>query len=303
MTSTSTSPFQAAILGAFVGDSTALGAHWIYDRAEIVQRFGTTVELHAPATTYHPGKQAGDLTHLGDQMKILHESVRATGGRFDAADFMLRWRGFWKAPGNQSYPDKATRQTLAALEGGASLLDAGAESEELAGPARGMVAIAAGLEARLSLAELIDAATLQTRLTHRSVLAEETAAFLTRLMFAIGTNESPDLQAALDASLNAASPQVKALCAKAETPQVSRLSTGDAIQSLGQSCSLPAALPATVLLLRRHGHDFAAALTENVLAGGDSAARGIVVGGVLGLVHGHDAIPAAWSSGLQHQPV
>lgn len=292
---------QAALLGAFAGDSIALGAHWIYDRAEITNRFGGEIGLAAPATTYHPGKQAGDFTHLGDQMWIQLESMRAKGGRFDAADFITRWRSFWKAPGNQSYPDKATRQTLAALDAGAPLLEAGADSEELAGPARGVVAIVNGLQSGLGLEDLVRISAEQTRLTHRTALAEDTARFLAHLFFALANGLT--INNALDQATMAATARIQSLVGKAASAEISRMSTGDAIEALGQSCSLPAALPATVLLLRRHGRSFAEAIQENVKAGGDSAARGIVIGGALGLANGIDDIPAEWRSGLRRQPV
>jgi len=290
-----------ALLGAFVGDATALGAHWIYERAEIAKKFSDAAGLHAPATTYHPGKKAGDFTHLGDQMWILLMSMQAKDNRFEPADFMRRWTAFWKTPGNPSYPDKATRQTLAAIDGGASPLDAGTDSEELAGPARGMVALALGIGQNLTLDELVGMSKTQTRLTHRSALADDTALFLARLMFSLGRGR--ELSAALDESLAGTGARTQALAKKATATEVSSLSTGDAIEALGQSCSLSAALPATVLLLHRHGHSFAEAIRENVNAGGDSAARGIVIGGVLGLVHGTDAIPAAWRTGLCRMPV
>jgi ADP-ribosylglycohydrolase len=38
------------------------------------------------------------------------------------------------------------------------------------------------------------------------------------------------------------------------------------------------------------------------MAGGDSASRGIIVGGILGYVHGVDAIPKAWRDVLHALP-
>lgn len=292
---------SSALLGAFVGDATALGAHWMYDRAEIAKRFAYPAGLHAPATTYHPGKSAGDFTHLGDQMWLLLESLRASGNRFDAADFMSRWVTFWKTPGNPSYPDKATRQTLAAIDSGKSPLDAGADSEELAGPARGMVALAVGLSQNLTLDELAATSVAQAQLTHRSHLAEDSATFLARLMFSL--SQGTDLHTALDDALHHSSARVQELAKKALQASVRSLPTGEAIEALGQSCSLTAALPSTVLLLYRHGSTYEEAIRENILAGGDSAARGIVIGGILGLVHGAEAIPAHWVTGLRRAPV
>lgn len=292
---------QGCLLGAFVADSLALGPHWMYDRAEIVSRFGRVVGLHAPATTYHPGKQAGDFTHLGDQMALLLDSLKATDGRFDASDFMKLWTAFWKNPATQSYPDKATRHTLAQIDAGRPLLEAGFDSEELAGPVRGLAVLAMALAAGAGLEEMMNASRTQTRLTHCNALADDVAAFLARLVFLLGKGNP--LPGALQVALAASSAKVQSLVRQAETPAVANLSTGDAVDALGQSCSLTEALPASILILRRHGRSFEEALVENVMAGGDSAARGILIGGVLGLVHGVDGIPAAWRSGLRRPPL
>jgi ADP-ribosylglycohydrolase len=58
-------------------------------------------------------------------------------------------------------------------------------------------------------------------------------------------------------------------------------------------------LPAVFAILLRHGDDLETALIENVMAGGDSAARGVVLGTILGAAHGRRAVPARWLEGLQ----
>ena len=71
-----------------------------------------------------------------------------------------------------------------------------------------------------------------------------------------------------------------------------------AIEKLGQGCDLINALPASILVLRRHSDDFREAMIQNAMAGGDSATRGIFIGAVLGYMHGPDAIPAEWRTSL-----
>ena len=63
-------------------------------------------------------------------------------------------------------------------------------------------------------------------------------------------------------------------------------------------CEIPAAFPATVHLIAKYQDDFEAVLIENIMAGGDSAARGMVTGMVLGAYHGMDMIPERWLDGL-----
>jgi ADP-ribosylglycohydrolase len=56
------------------------------------------------------------------------------------------------------------------------------------------------------------------------------------------------------------------------------------------------------MLLERFGDDFETALVENVMAGGDNAARGLALGMVLGAKLGKAAIPGRWLSDLAAAP-
>ncbi len=288
------------LLGAFVGDSLALGPHWIYDRAEIAKRWPRVTALHAPGTNYHPGKVAGDYTHLGDQMLLLAHSVDKHSGLFDVDDFSAEWRAFYENPATLSYKDKATRTTLNNLQDGIAPLQAAAISGELAGPVRAMPLFAVGLARGDSERELVAAAQLQMRLTHRSVETQETVAFIGRIIG--GLLAGLDLGMSLDGALGDSAQFVRDAAIRADSSRLEKLSTGAAIESLGQSCDLDQALAASILLLRRYETSYEEAMIENVMAGGDSAARGVLVGGILGYVLGVDAIPEVWRSGLRNPP-
>ncbi len=73
----------------------------------------------------------------------------------------------------------------------------------------------------------------------------------------------------------------------------------EAIEHLGQMCGAANALPAAVHLITTYEDDLETALTENTMAGGDSAARGLTVGMILGAHLGMDAIPEQWLKDLQ----
>jgi ADP-ribosylglycohydrolase len=210
---------------------------------------------------------------------------------------MQSWKSFWSGAGQKSYQDKATRNVLENLARGDHLLQAGALSLEMAGPARSAPVLAAGLEKKLSEQELISVAQQQTQLTHRSAEAVDTAAFYARLL--LNFKAGLDLETAMDAALCDSSQFVRDLGVKAESPRVENLSTTEAVSMLGQSCDLVNALPASLLILRRHGGNYEEAMIENVMAGGDSAARGLFIGGLLGYLHGLEAIPQRWRDGVK----
>ena len=89
-----TTATKAMVLASFAADSLALGAHWIYDTAEIRRKFGRVEGLIAPECRFlSPGQgSGGDFTHYGDQALVLLESV-AANGTFSQEDFARAWQG------------------------------------------------------------------------------------------------------------------------------------------------------------------------------------------------------------------
>ena len=73
--------------------------------------------------------------------------------------------------------------------------------------------------------------------------------------------------------------------------------TRSAIRRFGQMCKISAAFPATIHLVAAYEDCLEEGLIQNVMAGGDSAGRGLLVGLVLGAWGGRAAIPDRWLSG------
>jgi ADP-ribosylglycohydrolase len=66
------------------------------------------------------------------------------------------------------------------------------------------------------------------------------------------------------------------------------------IAEFGQACSFQVAFPSTIHLIVKYEDNPKEALIENVMAGGDSSSRGMLVGMVLGAYAGLDAISEDW---------
>lgn len=261
------------LLTSLIADSLALGPHWMYDRAEIVAKFPHLNALHAPATTYHPGKQAGDQTHLGDQTKILAASLIATEGEPDETHFMNEWKAFWAAPTTKTYRDKATKTVLET--------NAPASSTELAGVARTAPLVSILLKRGLRGDALAEAIYRNVSCTHASGVSQKATQTLADVLTQLSDGKSL-------AEILPADPFPK-------------MEAGEAIEELGQSCDISAALPSSFLLLRRFGNDPGAALIQNALAGGDSAARGLFMGIILGF--SHPKLPESWEQQLRAKPL
>lgn len=287
-----TSAKQAMVWASFLADSLALGAHWIYDQQKIARTFGRVEDLVEPLPgSQHAGKQAGQFTHYGDQALILLRSLTATGS-FDQRHFAGLWQDFWATA--SSYVDQATRGTLANMDKGQELDQVGSGSNDLAGAAR-IAPLIYLLDPDVSA--LVSACREQTRMTHRDAAVVDSAEFFSRVVVDVLAGKRPvmAMQDAAGESFDAL-PAAKWVQTGLEAADKDSV---EAIQELGKTCHAPHAFPGTVQLIARHEQDLPEALIQCVMAGGDSAARGMLVGMVLGAYQGMEAIPKQWIQALQ----
>lgn len=287
---------HALLAASLIGDSLALGAHWEYSQAALVQAFGRVENLEAPRPgSYHPTKQAGQFTHYGDQTMVLLESLAANGGQWRADDFFDRWQALFDGYGG--YIDGATRHTLTNIQAGAGPDSSGSPSNDLAGAARlAPLAFFAADRDRL-----IAAAREQTAMTHTDGMVVDAAGFFARTVWDVLAGADP-----AKAMEEAASARYDHLPADQWTAAGLEWADADspaAVKSLGQTCHADHAFPSVVQLIARHAMDTDAglenALIDNAMAGGDSAARGLLVGTILGAAQGWQAIPDRWWNGLR----
>ncbi len=282
---------EAMVLAAFTADALALGAHWIYDTRQIDARLGRVTDFLKPSPpTYHPTKARGELTHYGDQSLVLLRSVSACGG-FDEDHFGRSWRAFFLT--YSGYFDGATKQTLRNLEAGKTGVEAASVSDDLAGAARIAPLV---YRYRNDPDQLVDSARRQTALTHNSPMVLAGADFFSRVAGRVLQGVRPAEAMEQVAAETAFGEPVKSwITAGLESASED---TRSAVLRFGQMCEITAAFPATVHLIAKYEDRLEEGLIENVMAGGDSAGRGLLAGLVLGAWGGHSAIPERWLSGL-----
>jgi ADP-ribosylglycohydrolase len=281
---------KAAVWGAFAADALSLGVHWVYNTGVIDKKFGRVERYYDPITSYHEGKKAGDFTHYGDQMLVLLESVSRLK-EFEAPRFAEAWRSFF---GDYAgYFDKATKATLENMAAGKDLTGSGSESDDLAGASRLAALVPFYAHDR---EQLVHTARAQTAVTHNNEKVILSADFFARIVSSVLAGQSPAdaMEAVVEADFS--NSPITSLITKGLTSR--QRDTREAIAEFGQMCSVEAGLPAAVHLIARYADDFKSALVENVMAGGDSSARGMLVGMVLGAAHGMAAIPEEWVSQL-----
>ncbi|MBW2514166.1 MAG: ADP-ribosylglycohydrolase family protein [Deltaproteobacteria bacterium] len=278
------------IFGAFVGDALSLGPHWVYNTNVIDKKFGRVQHYFDPLVSYHAGKKKGDFTHYGDQMLLLLESLVTASG-FDETRFAEAWRSFFND--YTGYRDKATLTTLRNMTEGNGLLNSGSTSDDLGGAAR-MAPIVCWYANDPESA--IQAARHQTALTHNNADVLDSAEFFVRLTFRALSGEKPS--AAISHLLENRFQDTEIAETLSLGMDTQDKDTRTIIAEFGQACSTEAALPGTVHLIVKYENDVKEALIENVMAGGDSAARGMLVGMVLGAYKGIDALPDDWLNTL-----
>ncbi len=181
-----------------------------------------------------------------------------------------RWREDWRhwAEHTSAYLDGATRQTLENLRKGDSTPSG---SHDLAGASR-----MAPLFAVFSGDALIQAARNQTEVTHGSTQVLDAAEFFVRATEAVrGGSGFRD-------AFEAASGQVP-------------VEHGEP----ALSCPVDGAFPQTLNLALQYETNPVAGLMGNAMLGGDSAARGMLLGLLLGARHGADVFPGDWLANLE----
>lgn len=287
-----TTQATAMVLASFAADSLALGAHWIYDTDVIDQRIGRVDTLHAPLPdSYHAGKKSGQFTHYGDQALVLLESLASTGA-FSLPDFAASWQQLFAD--YNGYVDKATSTTLDNRNRNLPLDRGGSTSSDLGGAARIAPLVYRYQHDREAL---LTAALQQTAFTHNNPATLAGAVFIARTAWTVlqGADPVSAMEQALEEGVDDIDLDIRIRGGLDSGGKDTRT----VIKKFGQMCGIAAALPGAIHLIVTYTKDLKTALIENVMAGGDSAARGMVAGMILGAHLGATAVPAAWLADME----
>ncbi|WP_343211987.1 ADP-ribosylglycohydrolase family protein (plasmid) [Aliisedimentitalea scapharcae] len=272
------------ILGALVGDAASLGLHWIYDQPRIRAVGGAKPEFcittrqdydGIPSYFAHPSKAPGDLTQYGEQLMVMLHALATSEGRYNQTHYEQAFLTHFGDGGSyQGYIDHATRETLENLmarKTGDSACP-GADDTQLPAVAKLPALIAAGQE-RNAVAAI--------RTTNNTDIAEVYGQVATAMLVAArdGHNARQAVNAGLAVADNSIRAPLEAACAATDQ------STEDFTADIGMACELSFGLPSVVHTLLT-APTYTDAIRRNIRAGGDSCGRAILLGGVLGAVHG-----------------
>jgi ADP-ribosylglycohydrolase len=263
---------RSMLLGSLYGDAFALGPHWVYDTDLIQSAFGHITSLTNPMpNSYHQGKRKGDFTHYGDQTLFFLAMIKESNG-FDLEAATAAWAEYME--NYSGYMDQATRETLANIQNKLPN-PAGSNSHDLAGAAR----IAPFLYVYNELDELLLKVKEQTAMTHNNNDVIDTALFFAKTCYRVLEGEAVET---VIISEYDALPEgtIKKLIGRG-IAEKGRESI-ESLKSFGTTCLVPDSLPGTIQIILTQTDNFINALSSNVMAGGDSAARGLLIGMILG---------------------
>ena len=283
---------KAMIIASFAADTLALGVHWIYDTESIAEVFGRVESFLKPGHhSYHSTKEKGEFTHYGDQAFVLLESLAEEKG-FDLSAFSVRWRALFD--NYDGYVDHATSVTLSNYDSGSSSQDTGSPSDDLAGAARIAPLVYAY---SYDIERLIKSVRAQTRMTHDNPFTVDAAEFFGRVAWQVlqGSRPTEAMQKISEEHFDRSPVSIWVR----EGFESKTKKSVSAISNFGQSCHTQEAFPGVVHLIAKYENDLREALIQSVMAGGDSAARGMIVGMVLGAYLGMEGLPRQWIDELK----
>lgn len=306
---------SAAILGALTADAAALGLHWLCDagRLHTLQQQVPLVfrdpdeKNYAGVKAYfaHAGKRAGDRSCYGEPCRLMLAHLARGAGRFERPRYQQEWLATFGPGGSWvGYIDRPTRAAVVRLLACGSADEypslSGSDDDQL--PALACIpAIVAAQTGPLDA--VIETVLAAVAVTHDNRLARDAAVACTSALYAVLSGIA--LPQALGLAARRAGDVLGPLLREALAMPV--LDPVAAAERFGMPCHLPQGLP-VLFHIARTAESYRAAVEANILAGGDSCGRSLMLGALTAAndaqrqANGLDSalgIPLEWLARLQ----
>ncbi len=324
-----TNPIQAksrgALYGLCVGDALAMPVHWYYNRQALHQDYGRVTDYLAPRNPhpdsilwrssyktpnskgeilhdqapywgqkgihYHQFLKAGENTLNVKICRLLIESINQTG-TYDADDFLRRYVVFMTTAGHHqdTYIEECHRNFFANYARGLPPRRCGAAEKHIGGLV-GMVPVVIFYFNRPRKAR--EAALAHLALTHPGFKMETAGSLFIDILLDV-LNGAPLKEAIVEEIEKQQNPLVG-------HPFIKWLDDPDdwvVGPRFSTACYVEDSIPAVVYLALKYHDDPENALIANTNLGGDNAARGAVLGALLGASYGTEKFPRRWIDGL-----
>jgi hypothetical protein len=273
----------AAILGALIGDSAALGLHWIYDPKRIseIEASKGLGFLQPDASHYagikgyfaHSGKVAGESSGYGEVCLLMLQHL-AKHGNFNRIEYQTEYRAYFGPGGTYvGYVDSPTRltlQTLLRLVPEEFPMASGADDEQFLSLAALPAIVSTHTDTLKVLMKRVDE---MVRVTNNNDLAVAAAQCSAAVLFEI--LHGMPIKQALIGSLQFAGDKLRPLLEQALAVQT--LDSVAVAEQFGFACHVAEGLP-VVFHIAKCAPDYQTAIKANIRTGGDSCGRAIMLG-------------------------
>ncbi len=305
-------------LGVLVADAAALGLQWLYDLERMQQVVATLADNNPCFVTPNPdhfegkvgyfahaGKFAGEQSHYGESylLNLRHLTIH---GKYNTQAFQQEFIATFGPGGSfTGYIDTPTRITLQNLhqvdfnaEENTPTKISGANDHQIPAltPVSALCAFYPLTE--LSEYEIVDAISV----TNNNDFAVNSGLYFSRVLQAV--LEARTIKSSFSAFTDQVPEEIRDKMSEALTMPPVDLDI--AASTLGQSCGLEDSIPLSAYILR-NSSSFKQAIEMNILAGGDSCGRAMMIGAIAGAAYGlgaPDGIPQAWLFKLKrHQDI
>lgn len=274
---------QNAIQGALVADAYCLGAHWVYDETQLKNLPINWEDLNAPQAMWHKGKEKGDFTHYGDHGKWLYEFILEKGS-FDPSQYASFW--VEKMKDYRGYVDGSSRETLEILKNNPqSLCCAASHDLSIIGRIAPLLLVSETKEEFLTNTQAF------VSLTHNSSVVQKAAQFFAAVLF--------DVALGADIADTLKHTPIDPLLARAHGAAMNSKcqDSFNTIRTFGPACGVEGGFEGTIHILLSYD-DYKSAMISNAKAGGDNAARGMIIGMIMGAAN--KEIPQMWKNSVKN---
>lgn len=270
-----------AILGSLVADAYALGSHWVYDEHQLASLPIDWNAINPPQALWHKGKTKGDYTHYGDHTVWLYDFILQNGS-FSIEEYKAYWCR--KMENYSGYIDGSSRDTLALLKQDSTLI-LGAASHDLSIIGRIAPLLLASSDQKMFLQYVDEFVSF----THNTPIVKEAAQFFGRVLFEVTEGKSiTDALSCIPIPDVLADRYHQALLSQDKE-------SFNAIRTFGPACAVEGGFEGVIHLLLTYT-DYQEAMIANAKAGGDTAARGMIVGMLLAAQG--SLIPPSWEKSV-----
>jgi len=325
MTNALNTKSRGTLYGLCIGDALAMPVHWYYNRQALNQDYGRVTGYMAPRNPhpdsilwrsrfkppnskgeilhdqapywgqegihYHQFLKAGENTLNVKVCRLLIESLNQTG-TYDADDFLRRYIAFMTTSGNHqdTYIEECHRNFFANYARGLPPDRCGVEEKHIGGLV-GIVPILVFYFNRPNTAR--KAALTHLALTHPGFKMETAGSLLIDILLKV-LNGIPLKKAIVEEIEKQENPLVG-------HPFIEWLDGPDdwvVGPRFSTACYVEDSIPAVVYLALKYHDDPENALIVNTNLGGENAARGSILGALLGASYGVERFPRRWIDGI-----